>query len=392
MSISVTDSAQTTSTMRQQSFAAKKKKKVENFASVSSSIMMRLPTKNLGALRSIFTAKAEGLTIVEFLEAVINNMELPDVSVLMLMISDLTDFFQMVDINGDGHMEWEEFVMFILDAVVPNKDATLQERFSHAGTNLLQPSSTRFAVQVIKMIPALNKIVLAIGKNIQIYYPDEEQVSLTTLAHSFNIVNNDDLIQKDFSIIDVDFVQSHDILCVLKDDLSASFYKFRSPTNITVDTVVSLGTHNFNQAYTKVVFRDLPNLEIRMLGIYASTSIDSWKVNFQKWTKPEFMLPKTLNRHTDFIRDIIIINSQHFKFVASAGLDKTVQFWDLETLRHKFTRSGHKSGIQCLAYDGIRLVFGGGFDFTVFNNNIFSNLKSLFLFSDIGLGFICHIR
>jgi hypothetical protein len=51
--------------------------------------------------------------------------------------------------------------------------------------------------------------------------------------------------------------------------------------------------------------------------------------------------------------------------VASAGLDKTVQFWDLESLRYKFARTGPKSGIQCLAFDGSRLLLAGGFDYTV---------------------------
>lgn len=310
--------------------------------------------------------KPNGLNLTEFLEAVINNMELSDVSNLMLMISDLTDFFQLVDINGDGVMEWEEFVMFILDAVVPNKEGGLQEMFDAAGTVLLQPPSSREIVHVVRMIPAINQLVVGIGSTLQFYHASEYDLALSTLTHSFRVVEDtESRTTPPYIIIDVTYVQSQDIVCVLKDNLSATFYKLRAPTNINGDTIVTLGTHYFGQPYSRLLFRDLPHLETRVFGIYTSATMDSYKCAFSKWKKPEFSHPKPLSKHKDYIRDALIISTQQFKFICSGGLDKTVHFWDLEDLKYKFARTGPKSGIQCLAFDGIRLVLGGGFDYTV---------------------------
>lgn len=344
----------------------KKKRKVENFASVSSSIMLKLPTKNLGALRDEFLKKAEGLNLTEFLEAVINNMELPDVSNLMLMISDLTDFFQLVDINGDGVMEWEEFVMFILDAVVPNKEGGLQEMFEPAGNILLQPPSSREIVHVVKMLPELGKVVVGIGSMLQFYEASEYAPALSVLVHKFRVTEEgESRNMPSFTIVDVTYIVSQEVVCVIKDNLSASFYKLRAPTNINSDTIIALGTHYFGQPYAKLVFRDLPNMEPRVFGIYNSSTIDSYKCRFSKYKKPEFTAPKPLSKHKDYVRDILIISTHQFKYICSAGLDKTVQFWDLEDLRYKYARTGPKSGIQCLAFDGSRLLLGGGFDYTV---------------------------
>jgi hypothetical protein len=298
--------------------AGKKKKKVENFASVSSSIMLKLPTRNLGSLRTAFLAKPGGLDLTEFLEAVINNMELPDVSNMMLMISDLTDFFQLVDINGDGAMEWEEFVMFILDAVVPDRDGGLQEVFEAAGSTLLQPPSSREVVHVAKMLPDIGKLVVCLGSTLQFYEPSERAPSLSALVHSFRVPDSHDSGGGDAPtsiIIDVTYVASQELVCVVKDNLSASFFKLRAPTNINADTVTPLGTHHFGQPYSKLVFRDLPNMDCRVFGIYTSSVVDSYKCVFSKYKKPEFTSPKPLAKHKDYVRDILIIATQQFKYV-----------------------------------------------------------------------------
>ena len=47
------------------------------------------------------------------------------------------------------------------------------------------------------------------------------------------------------------------------------------------------------------------------------------------------------------------------------GMDKKVHLWDLDTLRHRSTRTGHTAGVQCLAFDGKSVLFAGGFDYTI---------------------------
>lgn len=77
-----------------------KLKEKESFASVTSSIMMKIPTDNLGSLKAIFQQKVDGLPLPKFLVAVVSQMELDDVNEMLLMVADLIDFFHQVDING----------------------------------------------------------------------------------------------------------------------------------------------------------------------------------------------------------------------------------------------------------------------------------------------------
>ena len=71
-----------------------------------------------------------GLPLLDFVETVVQHMELDRHEETLRVISDLIDFFHFVDINGDNTLQWEEFVSFIVDQVVLEKENTTQENFS----------------------------------------------------------------------------------------------------------------------------------------------------------------------------------------------------------------------------------------------------------------------
>jgi hypothetical protein len=83
----------------------------ETSASVSSSIMLKVPTYNLNALRADFEEEEDGLDMEQFLHAFTKNMVLESDTELLNIVPDLIDFFNLVDINGDASMQWTEFVM-----------------------------------------------------------------------------------------------------------------------------------------------------------------------------------------------------------------------------------------------------------------------------------------
>ena len=89
-------------------------RKQGNSMNVSSIIMYKIPTSSLGELRKKFEDSGIGLDLVEFLSAMVETMDLNNQQELLQIIPDLVDFFKSVDINGDGRMEWSEFVMFVM--------------------------------------------------------------------------------------------------------------------------------------------------------------------------------------------------------------------------------------------------------------------------------------
>jgi hypothetical protein len=45
-------------------------------------------------------------------------MELDSEEQLLQTIPELVDLFEVIDINGDGGLEWKEFVSFLIDQVI----------------------------------------------------------------------------------------------------------------------------------------------------------------------------------------------------------------------------------------------------------------------------------
>jgi uncharacterized protein YerC len=82
-----------------------------------SSVMFRFPTASLSKLRDIFLSEEEGLNILQFLTAFCKLMQIDSMTDLRKILPEIMDFFDLVDINGDGGVDFSEFVMFVIDEV-----------------------------------------------------------------------------------------------------------------------------------------------------------------------------------------------------------------------------------------------------------------------------------
>ena len=81
-----------------------------------SEIMMSLDSEKLEALRRAFEQNDdEGLSLAEFVHVMTSIMG-KEISMREdVFAANLIEFFDQVDINGDGSMEWEEFTSFIVE-------------------------------------------------------------------------------------------------------------------------------------------------------------------------------------------------------------------------------------------------------------------------------------
>ena len=77
--------------------------------------MMRVSKDRLRRLNRVWeTNDEDGLTLVEFTKLMI--LEVPSLKEEKLeMIHGLIRLFKQVDINGDGKMQWSEFVQYMID-------------------------------------------------------------------------------------------------------------------------------------------------------------------------------------------------------------------------------------------------------------------------------------
>lgn len=76
------------------------KLELEYSTNVSSTIMMKVPTACLVTLRNCFENEPEGLNLVQFLKAFVQNMDLENHDMLLKTVPDLVDLFCLVDVNG----------------------------------------------------------------------------------------------------------------------------------------------------------------------------------------------------------------------------------------------------------------------------------------------------
>lgn len=247
----------------------------------STAIMLRLPTDRLHFLRNDFEAISEGLNIDNFLSVMVEHMQFEEESEVIQCIPSLIDFFRDVDINGDGHMDWGEFVQFVISGVVREKIIN-SERIHHFNTAAIQPPASRLTVKCCKIIVPLRRIFVCIGPEILVYGIDEKSSTLLTACHKIGMQSNkiythsattksklnvndessglaagsvpgnnelnvpaasqqnkkpapqDTSAGDDVYAIDLAYVNSKDILCILRSDLCIEFVRFMSRNKMYV--------------------------------------------------------------------------------------------------------------------------------------------------------------
>ena len=350
-----------------------KTQKVESFASVSSSIMMKIPTANLSSLRQRFMDGPNGLALPDFLVAVISHMDIADVNEMMLTVADLIDFFHFVDINGDGFMEWEEFVMFVLDSVVQDSKKKKNEVFQHALTRQVQSAAVRNPIISSVVVPALGKYLMGVGHEIQMYAPEEKSPPAhCTLAYTFRLMGAERSAsqclpgEKMLSVLDIAYLQTRDVLCVLRSDQHLEFFKFLSRTNYSSETVENLGKVALSQPAHRICWRSLDNRPDRLMAIGTHNDIHHWLfVPSGDRGTAELKDQKSMEKHTDYVRALTTVNTYFAKYVISASLDKTVVLWDLASLEYRSVRTGHTAGVESLAFGGKNMLCAGGYDYSI---------------------------
>ena len=398
----------------------------EAAANVSSAIMFRLPTKALAPLRVAFECSDRGLNLVEFLEAFVRNMDLDEnVDELLRTIPDLLDFFKSVDINGDGKMEWSEFVAFVIESVV-SADPPVLEKFVNVARHGVQPAGQRQTVKVSKMLPQFNRLFIGVGAQIIILEADDKsetwmssgvrvhliardssgQAAGSTAAGAVSSeltetdggsgggggkgagvatvslvgggkkkekeketgprTRPDNRLQQALSALDFVYLTAREMLIVLRSDICLEFHKFMNRSKIHPDFILQNGVWPLTQPYNKLALRETRLAPWRLFAVGENRkTIDSWMISVNVSGAVELSDYQALEKHTDFLRDILVIHTDMYDLLVSCGMDKKVHLWDLTTLRYKATRTGHRGGVTCLAFDNRSLLFAGGFDFNI---------------------------
>jgi hypothetical protein len=96
----------------------------------SMQVMMRLPAERLPVLQALFAERPHGLSLHQFVSAMLLHLDKDDTEDgKTALIADLIELFKQVDVNGDGHMDWDEFTAFVIEAgMVSGRSTASQEQ------------------------------------------------------------------------------------------------------------------------------------------------------------------------------------------------------------------------------------------------------------------------
>jgi WD40 repeat protein len=302
-------------------------------------------------------------------------------------------------VNRDEHMEWSEFVMFVIEQVVSDKDFTIFEKFDDVNHHSIQPPASRQSVHGTKMSPESTRLLVGVGPELLIYNTNNQSETWLSepdtlimqqkgkkIAHGFGagIVNNSSLhtsahhkedrlvgagakVSEDIvhECVDLAFLPSRDMLFVLRSDLCVEFHRMTSRTSFLPENMEHCGFWHLKNPHYRIQIRDMPEESWRLFIIGNTNEIESWLISVGERGHVEISDPQLLIGHNDYVRDILVIYNESYSIMASGSMDTKVMIWDLKTMSCKGVKTGHTAGVQCLAYDGRSTLFAGGFDYSI---------------------------
>lgn len=134
-------------------------------------------------------------------------------------------------------MEWSEFVMFVIEQVVQDTTVEICEKFSLVNEMAIQESASRTNVTACKYIKDFNKLFVGIDGKLSIFSPNPRVPTWLDLNLSIpmktRMGKNPEAVMASgkvmdlkltMNVIDMVFVESKELLCVLRSDLRIDFF------------------------------------------------------------------------------------------------------------------------------------------------------------------------
>jgi len=293
----------------------------------------------------------EGLELKEFIHVMSNIMRMEEGRYTPEQFAaNLIEFFDQVDINGDGSMEWEEFTSFIVEMGMSSSDHQPDAIQKYTCTGSMETGNHNSYVHRISYFPKADTVgvVDCDSDEFRIYSSGLELLATIKVGcgEVRCIAYIDQMNQYVVSTTDMalSFYDAHNFLFVKQ---------FRTPTqNTTCMTWIS--------SRSLLVTGDTKG------GVRAWNVVDMEEAfEFGLGTNHHYDPSDRHHKHRDIVLDVTELEG--LDIIASASIDRTIRLWDLTTGKHRRTLLGHAKGIRKLSYSTeYRFLISVGFDFDVF--------------------------
>jgi len=254
------------------------------------------------------------------------------------LAANLCKFFDDVDVNGDGSMEWDEFTAFIIDKGM--------------GSKVVQNDSTT-SVDLYGPSPVLDKLRHDGCIEQASYFPQLDQlVVFSQDVHTAKVVDARDCTEvavlsgHKSEVLCAEYIACHNWLATSGNDRTIKFWDVCNNSFTPVKFEIAQDTAALAMRWDdkhKTLFTS-----DSFKGIHATQfeqNRDSFSNNkelFKSQRVAEFV------GHTDVVLDLMLLDN--IGQIASASMDSTVGIWDIGTQQKHVTLGGHKKGVFQLAY------------------------------------------
>ncbi|ETV99914.1 hypothetical protein, variant [Aphanomyces invadans] len=260
------------------------------------------------------------------------------------LLALLYEMFDQIDINGDGHVDWEEFTSFCIAlGMISTKQSQVVQGKGVEYSYKQHPCHGKtfpYHITRIKSFDAIRKVAVLehMSPNISMFDSDGHFLhDMTSIAKTS--------VMKDGGVyvIDVDHVPAKNCLVVSSSDRT-----------ITVWGIVNAVKGQYIQS-GKIVVHDMmmvvkwcPMLKLCMTSSTKSTAL--WNVDTCK-------VEARLAHHADLVTDIVEIPAA--RLFATCSFDHNVAVWEADRMKVLFELTGHTQAVMHVDANGNVLVTCG---------------------------------
>ncbi|GBG27765.1 WD repeat-containing protein wdr-5.1 [Hondaea fermentalgiana] len=332
-------------------------------------IMSMLDGKGMNKLRADFEKQPQGLTLDEFVRRII--LRLPDTGISDIeLVARLQDLFHQVDVNGDKHMDWEEFSNFCVEAGVAASNMSAMEiTEKYVQRPFVDAFSHTSEIRCIKFVEDLGRMFVceADSHTVKVYDPLRPDLALLHEIDLAEAVADQSDKRNIGTVLAVEYlvIGSRKLLAV-------------SATNMTI-TLWDVGIYDVaSNAIPRFVERVIVDKPLFILtyvpfleSLFTAAAESKMTVHSVRHL-PQLEVKEvcTLRRHTDIVQDILSIDE--LELVVTAAMDAKIYLWARDPTRpldHQIYlrshRSGHQKGVRSLAYADEGLLLSAAFDLVV---------------------------
>lgn len=357
--------------------------KVMRFDFTPQKIMLQLSMRKLQTLGKFWKQYKDGLNVVEFVQLMLNRIYTYDDDEKYELVYGSYKLFMEVDINGDGNMEWAEFMQYIIDAVSANtitggdeeQDTVTEQIAKMRAKRYTRFSMSPHLIDKTSHPQLLQRAVMCNSTELMLCFERNSDI-VKFYDYNLKMVHQEKMIMKKSGFVtSIAYDDKNKVYGISTTDGQLHFY---TKSKIRIEL---LKTQQADSIQTRIYY--LPK---QKLWLTSGRDLKKDEVQLHHWSVGKSVkLLQTLGqddlRHTDEITDCIEIHNP--QCIATCSLDKKIVFYDvMHRDRLRIIDNYHEKGIRHLRYQNVH-----GPQMVSIGNEIYANVWAPeSMVSDIHIG------